>query len=99
RPSFACFALALAFAPACKVAEAHTHNLSELHEDNGRHKRTAALMGDAEYAFQQIFASLVRSTSFEPSPKAPKKVEDPLEACVENLIALSEFEPETENAS
>ncbi len=99
RPSALLFALALGFAPSCKIAEAHAHNLDQLHEDTGRHKRQASLVSGSDYALQQMVASLMRRKTFELRGDAPKKVKDPLSVCVENLIELSQFEPETENAS
>ena len=90
--------LALVLAPACKVAEAHTHNLRQLHDEDGRHKRMASLMGDFNYALHGVQDGISGLFSSHPTTTepAPSRVDDPLEECVENLLALAAFSPADE---
>ncbi|HUR28370.1 MAG TPA: hypothetical protein VM509_09285 [Planctomycetota bacterium] len=96
---------ALVLAPACKMADAKTYNLRELHEEDGHHKRTAALyvpvwlLGDMPFAFQQLKAAIFKGTKLALATPKPKKVEDPLEECVDNLVKLASFDSRNEGVA
>ena len=92
-------ALALGFAPACKIAEAQAQNLHALHEESGRHKRVADLTNGVEYVFQHAFGSFLPGGAAKLSSNSPQKIEDPLEKCVENLLDLSRIEPRDEGTA
>ncbi len=96
RPlSLAIVALALFVAPACTSIGARAFNVREMHEDDGHHRLVAVQMDDTEYLFQRGFLALFKKDPS--SAKAPSQLEDPLETCVENLLALSDINPEREN--
>ncbi len=96
RSSLFLFAFALSCSPACQVADVHAYNLRELHEEGGRHKRLAGLMNGTEYAFRDGLGGLFAGVREKLPKKAQVAVEDPLGACVENLIELSEFKSNDE---
>lgn len=84
--------LGLCGASGCKVVGARVHNLEQLHEADGRHRRVASLMTDTEYALRVGLVGILRGGSERIEQKPPERVEDPLQTCVDNLIALSEFD-------
>jgi hypothetical protein len=94
--SLVLLAPALILAPACQVMGARTFNLNQLHEEDGHHKRLAVQMGDVEYSFHQGFSTLMKQDPTKDLGKAPVRIEDPLAVCVQDLTALSEYEPKTE---
>ncbi|MEO6709075.1 MAG: hypothetical protein ABI054_13865 [Planctomycetota bacterium] len=99
RPALLLLALALCFAPACRIAEAQAHNLRELHEESGRHKRVADLTTGLEYTFNQVLGAFVPGGAAKLAASKPVKIEDPLEKCVDNLIELSRIEPREESTA
>ena len=80
--ALACGAL---LASACHVVEAKAYNLDELHDSTGRHKYTAALVGDIEYLIRMGLVGALRGFGSDAARKSPVAVEDPTEACLENL--------------
>ncbi|HUR29474.1 MAG TPA: hypothetical protein VM509_14895, partial [Planctomycetota bacterium] len=84
RPGALIFVVVLLL-PACVTSGAKTYNLRELHEDDGHHKRSAPLMNEMTFAFQQIKAAIFKGTKLALAAPKPQKVEDPLEECVDNL--------------
>jgi hypothetical protein len=91
--------LLLLLAPACKIVGAREYNLRELHEEDGRHKRVAALMGEVEYAYRFGMGAVLRAINKPELVKDPEKVKDPLDSCVSNLVALSKFNPDNEGVA
>lgn len=89
---FAWILLGLFGASGCKVVGARVHNLEQLHEADGRHRRVASLMTDTEYALRVGLAGILRGGATRIEEKAPQRIDDPLAVCVDNLIALSEFD-------
>lgn len=85
------FVLVLLFAPACMTPDSKTYNLRELHEEDGHHKRSAALMNDVTFSLHQIQAALFKGGKFQLAAPKPKKIEDPIEECVDNLVALAKL--------
>jgi hypothetical protein len=88
--------LALAVACAawtgCNVVQSKAHNLRQLHEDDGHHKRVAALVSDWEYTLRfNILGMLPGGVARE---KTPVKIKNPIAECVENLLELEDFDPE-----
>ena len=81
-------ALAVFLAPACTSIGARAFNVREMHEDDGHHRLVAVQMDDTEYLFQKGFLALLKKDPSIASSKAPAQLENPLETCVENLLAV-----------
>ncbi|MBI5431978.1 MAG: hypothetical protein HZA52_04005 [Planctomycetes bacterium] len=92
-PSVLAAALAAALGGGCNIPGARVYNLDELHDANGRHKYRAALVGDAEFLLREGFGGVLRGMGSSVQDKDPSKVEDPTEACVENLVGLLSADP------
>ncbi|MCK6446210.1 MAG: hypothetical protein L6Q99_07445 [Planctomycetes bacterium] len=76
------------FLASCNIPGRRAYNLDELHEANGRHKHRAALVGDVEFVMREGFGGILRGMGKSLEAKEPSKVEDPTEACLENLLGL-----------
>jgi len=84
----------LAACPACHSVDAKVHNLGELHNDDGKVSYKAALMGDSEYVMRRAFsASAPFGIEFDFQNKDPELIEDPSEACLQELLALERYSP------
>ena len=83
----------LALCGACHVVESKDWNLEQLHEANGHHRYIGALEGDFEYFMRQKVAAPLVSAGSTLAVKTPKSVEAPADECLDNLIALEEFDP------
>lgn len=95
RTPLATVVLALAGLTGCNVAAAKDWNLDELHDEDGRHRFTAALMGDFEYLLRTGFVFLgTRVGEDDRRLKEPEAVDDPLEECLTNLVELTDFDPD-----
>ncbi len=88
--------LAVSLAPACTAIGARTYNIREMHEQDGHHKLMAVQLDDTEYLFQKGFLAMFKKDMSGDAGKTPVKLEDPLETCVANLLALAELEPDRE---
>ncbi|MCC6406416.1 MAG: hypothetical protein IT453_04560 [Planctomycetes bacterium] len=86
-------ALSAALGGGCNIPGARVYNLDELHDANGRHKYRAALVGDTEFLMREGFGGMLRGMGSSLQEKDPSKVEDPTEACVENLVGLLSADP------
>jgi hypothetical protein len=78
----------------CKVAGARVHNLRTLHEEDGRHVRTAVLYEDLEYVLRNGLLGLVPGATVKRRAPEAKPVKDPLGTCMSNALALARFEDE-----
>jgi hypothetical protein len=74
------------------VSEAKIYNLEQLHEDDSRHRYTAALEGDFEYVVRHKFLGVFNLKSTDLTQKGRGQVEAPADECLANLIALAEIE-------
>jgi hypothetical protein len=91
--SSACAVFVLALCSACHVIESKDWNLEQLHDASGRHRYTAALEGDFEFFLRQRVAAPLVSAGSTLAVKSPKGVDAPADECLDNLIALEEFDP------
>jgi hypothetical protein len=85
-------ALALPALAGCRLVPAKVHNLEQLHGEDARHRYSAALMSDWEFGLRRGLAGLMPNARSQVEAKAPKKVGDPTEVCLENLVGLAHFE-------
>ncbi len=88
--SIAVVALLAFGASSCHVTAAKIHNLDELHDENGHHRVTAALEGDAEYLMRNGMRNAFLNFGGKFNDKEPTKVDDPTESCIENMVALAD---------
>ncbi len=92
--------LALAFGGGCAVVGSRTHNLRELHGDDGHHVRVGRVMNGSTYFVEgiraQIQAKLQGKEQSEVRYGSPSAIDDPASTCVENLLALASFQPSDE---
>ena len=82
-------ALAALLTTGCTSVGARVHNLEELHTTNGIHRSSAALVGDVEWQWRNGIAGLLGRADLELEEKQTKKVDDPTETCLENLVELA----------
>jgi hypothetical protein len=85
------------FGAGCNITGARVYNLDELHDANGRHKYRAALLNDTEFLMREGFAGILRGLGTKTQDKEPSKVEDPTEACLENLNGLADADARDPN--
>ncbi|HVS09588.1 MAG TPA: hypothetical protein VMS76_06905 [Planctomycetota bacterium] len=85
-------ALVLPALAGCRLVPAKVRNLEQLHGEDARHRYSAALMSDWEFGLRRGLAGLLPNARSQVEAKAPKKVGDPTEACLENLVGLAHFE-------
>ena len=90
-PARAVAVLAGLFAGGCHVVEAKVSNLDQLHDEDGRHRYSAALEGDLEYFLRHRVAGLLTTTGAWIAAKEPSTVEDPAGECLANLLDLGDF--------
>jgi hypothetical protein len=82
----------LALASACHVVDSKDWNLRQLHDAEGHHQYTGALEGDFQFFWRQRVAAPLLSAGSTLAVKSPSHIEDPAGECLENLIALEEFD-------
>ncbi|MCE9595014.1 MAG: hypothetical protein K8S98_12570 [Planctomycetes bacterium] len=84
--------LCAGFGAGCHITGARVYNLDELHDANGRHKYRAALLTDTGWLMRQGFSGALRGfgAKIAVQDAEPSKVEDPTEACLENLNGLTD---------
>lgn len=75
----------------CHVVEAKAWNLNEIHDEATRHRYTGAIEGDVEYFFRHVVAGSLAVGGATFKQKDPAAIEDPAQACLENLVELEEF--------
>ncbi len=81
-------ALLLAFAfGACRIADAKVWNLREVHHPDGRTKHVGRLHGDLEHQLRILLETMRFRTGTV--PESDEEIEDPIHACLENLLELS----------
>ena len=78
-------------ASGCRVVDSKAWNLAQLHDANGHHKYTGALEGDLEYYFRHVVTRSLTGNLAHVEEKSPSAVQNPSEACLENLISLEGF--------
>ncbi len=83
--------LASALVPSCRVPDARSWNLNQLHDESTHHRYTGAIESDMEYFFRHEIAGsfAVGTAHFE--DKTPVAVPDPATTCLENLVALENY--------
>ena len=86
-------ALVLPALAGCRVLPAKVHNLEALHGEDARHRYSAALMSDWEFALRRGIAGLMPNARSQVEAKQPKRVGDPTEVCLGNLVGLAHFAP------
>lgn len=84
---FACAALG-----SCRIARSNDWNLKELHDDESRHRYSAALEGDFEYFLRHDLTSMLSATGARLAEKSPSPVDDPGSECLDNLLDLAQFD-------
>lgn len=89
-PALACALLCTLAFSGCKIAEAHVHNLDQLHDPESHHRYSAALEGDFEFFLRHKVLGLVTSTGAKLATKSPSKVDAPADECLKNLIELEQ---------
>jgi hypothetical protein len=85
-------ALAGAWATGCTSVGAHVANLEAVHTDDGFHRLEAALYSDFEWEFRQGVKTLMPGSVWSENPKTPKRLDDPTEVCLEQLVELQSAE-------
>ncbi len=75
----------------CRVVDSKAWNLAELHDANGHHKYTGAMEGDLEYYFRHVVTRSLTGNLAHVENKTPSAIQNPAEACLENLISLEGF--------
>jgi hypothetical protein len=84
-------AVATCLGASCNVVGAKAWNLAHLHGENGRHLRSAAVLGDFEFAMRRGLSGInVGSGDLSSAPA--KDIEDPLGLCFKTLNELAEFD-------
>ena len=84
-------ACGLALVAGCKSIGAKTYNLDQLHDPVGRHQRVGALTSDLTYLFGVGLFGSLGLNSRKMQDQNPKPIDNPLEECVDVLVALSKF--------
>jgi len=87
----AVIALISPLVPGCRVVDSKAWNLAQLHDANGHHKYTGAMEGDLEYYFRHVVTRSLTGNLAHVENKSPSAIENPSEACLENLISLEGF--------
>lgn len=83
-----------ALAPAsCSIPGAQIHNLEVLHDSDGRHKYSAPVMGNVEYAMRVGVMGAFKGVGASIETKEPVAIPDPANTCLENLVDLSDHDP------
>lgn len=77
----------------CNLPGRRVYNLDALHDAEGRHKHVAGLIGDTEYVMREGFGGILRGFGKDLDAKEASEVEDPTEACLENLLGLLGADP------
>jgi hypothetical protein len=79
----------------CQVAPAKAWNLQQLHQPDGRPQHEGRIVGDVEFVLERALGAL-RATGgkFESVEPGAERIEDPLGACFENVLALAGAEPD-----
>jgi len=80
----------LLLAAGCRLIEADTHNLGELHGPGGQHRYSGALEGNFEYVLRHKIGALFPKSRLAAS-KSPKPIKNPAGECFERLMRLSSY--------
>ncbi len=76
----------------CRSFDARVYNLKNLHDEGGLHVREAELVSESSFAVRELLRSLRQSPQSKSAP-APKRVENPPQTCLENLLGLARSKP------
>ena len=91
RAALASVSLALALG-ACQLAPPRVHNLTEVHQPDGRPKRDARLLSDIGYLLDRGLRSTNYGGETPLVAGEAKRIKDPLGKCLENVCALARCE-------
>jgi hypothetical protein len=76
----------------CSILGAKLHNLDQLHASSGRHNRSGDLVGDVTWVMRHGVGGLFQGLGAEALDRPSRRIESPLEECLENLNELSGFD-------
>jgi hypothetical protein len=88
----------LALLGSCSLVRSNDWNLQQLHDEESRHKYSAALESDVEYFLRHEVTRFLSNSGMQFAQKSPSQVEDPASECLDNLVELARFDgsdPET----
>lgn len=91
RLTLAVLLCASALLGSCRIAGSNDWNLKQLHDDESRHKYSAAVESDFEYFLRHELPRFL-NTGAQFGEKSPSNIEDPGAECLENLVELAGFD-------
>lgn len=79
----------------CHFVGATTHNLDELHTDDGRHERAGRILRPTEWILRNGLLGMVKGLGATVGETRPKSIKDPVEVCVDQLNELASFDDDS----
>ena len=77
----------------CQLVGTRVHNLNELHAEDGHHLRQGNLLSNTGYVMHVGFLGMFSGIG-DPQESPPERFDDPVKDCMENLVALGDFDPD-----